>query len=148
MRVVLNQDVPQLGRQGDVVEVADGYARNYLLPRRLAARATEGTIRQAEATRRAREEADRQVREEAESMAQALVGSRVVIAARAGDEGKLFGSVGSGDVVEAIKKFTGVEIDRKAILLETPIRDIGLHEVTVRPHPEVEFPVTLDIIPA
>lgn len=148
MRVVLAQDVPRLGRQGEVVDVADGYARNYLLPRRLAFKATEGSIRQAEAARRTREEAERRARQQADEMAQALVGTRVVIAARAGDEGKLFGSVGAADIAEAIKKFTGIEVDRRAVVLEAPIKDIGLHEVTVRPHPDVEFPVTLDVIPA
>lgn len=148
MKVVLNRDVPRLGRQGEVVEVADGYARNYLLPRHLAQRATEGAVRQAEAARKAREEAERQARQQAESMAQSLVGSRVVIAARAGDEGRLFGSVGTGDIAEAIKKFTGIEVDRKHVVLAAPIKEIGLHEVQIRPHPEVEFPVTLDVIPA
>lgn len=148
MRVVLTGAVPRLGGEGDLVEVADGYARNYLLPRGLAVRATEGALRQAQVVREARLEAETRAREEAEMIGQALAGARVVIAARAGDEGKLFGSVGTSDVAEAIRKFTGVELDRRAILLPDPIKDIGLHEVTVRLHPEVEFPVTLDVIPA
>jgi len=148
VRVILTSDVPELGAKGDVMDVADGYARNYLVPRSLAMKATRGAIRQAEVMRRAREEAQRRAKATAEQLAQSLVGSRVVVAARAGDEGKLFGSVGVGDVIEAIKKFTGVEIERDIVVLTAPIKEIGLHEVSIRPHPEVEFKVTLDVIPA
>ena len=148
MKVILTKDVTDLGVKGDVVDVAPGYARNYLVPRSLAVKATAGSLRQAEAMRRTREEAERRLLEEAEALGQSLVGTRVVIAARASDEGKLFGSIGAGDVSEAIKKFTGVEVDRDIITVEAPIREIGLHEVQVQPHPKVAFPVTLDVIPA
>lgn len=148
MKIILSDTVESLGKQGDVVEVADGYARNYLLPKALAMPATRGALRQAEATRKAREEAETKAREELERLRGMLVGTRVVIAARSGDEGKLFGSIGSGDISEAIKRFIGVEIDRKKIEIDTPIRSIGLHEVTVKLHPEVAFPVSLDVIPA
>ena len=148
MRVILTKDVPDLGSKGDILEVAEGYGRNYLVPRSLAMKATAGAVRQAEGMKRAHVEAQRKVREEAEKLAQSLVGSRVVVAARAGDEGKLFGSVGTGDVTEAIKKFTGVEVDANIVDLEVPIKEIGLHEVLIRPHADVEFTVTLDVIPA
>jgi large subunit ribosomal protein L9 len=148
MKVILTKDVPDLGVSGDILDVSDGYARNYLVPRSLAVRATEGALQQAEKARRARIESARKEREEAERIRQGLVGVRVVIAARAGDEGKLFGSIGTADIVEAIKKFTGMDIDRRIIHLETPIRSIGLHDVELRLHPEVVFPVTLDVIPA
>ncbi len=148
MKVILTKDVADLGNKGDVVEIAAGYARNYLLPRSLAVKATAGSLRQAEAMRRTRDEAERRILEEAESLGESLVGTRVVIAARASDEGKLFGSIGAGDVSEAIKKFTGVDIDHGIIAVESPIKEIGLHEVQVRPHPKVAFPVTLDVIPA
>ena len=98
--------------------------------------------------RLAREEAERREREEAERLALDLSGSRVVVAARSGDEGKLFGSIGSADIAEAIAKFTGVEVDRKIVVMPAPIKEIGLHEVLLRPHPDVEFAVTLDVIPA
>lgn len=148
MQVILTKDVPDLGSKGDILDVADGYARNYLVPQSLAVKATPGTIRQAEEMTRARLESERKAKEAAESMAQALVGSRVVVAARAGDEGRLFGSVGIADVTEAIKKFTGVEVERDIVRIETPIKEIGLHEVALAPHPDVEFKVTLDVIPA
>lgn len=148
MKLILISDVSELGKKGDVVDVSDGYARNFLLPRNKAIKATEGAIRTAEDLRRARDESERVAREQAERVATQLVGTRVVLAAQTGDEGKLYGSIGVADVVEGILRFTGVEIDRKAIVLTNPIRAIGLHEVQVKLHPEVEFPITLDVIPA
>ncbi len=148
MKVILTKDVADLGTKGDVVDVADGYARNYLVPQSLAVKATPGSLQQAEAMRQAREEAERKARQAAESLAQNLVGTRVVVAARAGDEGKLFGSIGTADISAAILKFTGVEVDRSDIRIAAPIKEIGLHEVGVQPHPDVDFSVTLDVIPA
>jgi len=148
MKVILTQDVAELGNKGDVVVVADGYARNYLVPRSLGVKATDGALRQADAMRAAREEAIRAARQEAEGYAQSLTGTRVVVAARSGDEGKLFGSIGEGDIAAAITKFTGIPVDRKIVKIEGPIKEIGLHEVTLQPHTEVEFAVTLDVIPA
>jgi len=148
MKVILTQDVAELGNKGDVVDVADGYARNYLVPRSLGVKATDGALRQADAMRIAREEAIRAARLEAEGYAQSLTGTRVVVAARSGDEGKLFGSIGEGDIAAAITKFTGIAVDRKIVNVAGPIKEIGLHEVILKPHPEVEFAVTLDVIPA
>jgi len=147
-KVILLQDVGALGKRGEIVDVADGYARNYLVPRRLAVKATRGALAQADAMRSAREESERRVRAEAEQLAQSLVGTRVVVAARAGDEGRLFGSIQPHDVIEAIRKFTGEEVDRRILTIDAPIKEVGLHEVTLKPHPDVEFKVTLDVIPA
>jgi len=148
MKVILTSDIDAVGRKGDVVDVSDGYARNFLLPGKKALKATEGALRSAERVRLAREEAARKAREAAERVAAALAGVRVVIAAHAGEEGKLYGSVGVADVVEGIRKFTGVELDRKQLVMYSLIREIGLHSVNVRLHPEVEFPVAVDIVPA
>lgn len=148
MKLILTDDVPHLGTKGDVVEVADGYARNYLLPHRKAIKATDGAIATSERMRTARLEAERKAKEEAEKLAVSLVGTRVVIAAQAGDEGKLYGSIGTSDIVEGIRKFTGVEVDRKTVIISKPIKAIGLHEVRIHLHPEVEFPITIDVIPA
>ena len=148
MKLILTADVNDLGKRGDVVDVADGYARNFLLPRSFAVKATPGALEQAEAVREARIEAERKAKEEAETIATQLVGSRVVIAAKAGDEGQLYGSVGVADVVEGIKRFTGIELTRSQVELEEPIKAIGLHEIQIKAHPEVEFPLTLDVIPA
>ena len=148
MKLILTSDVQDLGKRGDVVDVADGYARNYLLPRKVAIVANEGALKDAEAIREARLEAEQKAKEAAETIATQLVGSRVVLAARAGDEGQLYGSVGVGDVVEGIHRFTGIELSKSDVVLGEPIKAIGLHEITVRLHPEVEFPLTLDVIPA
>ncbi|MFB3098859.1 MAG: 50S ribosomal protein L9 [Acidimicrobiia bacterium] len=148
MRVILTHDVDDLGHKGDVVDVAAGYARNYLVPRSFAIKATDGALRQAETMRLAREEALAAAKDEAETFAQSLTGTRVVIAANAGDEGKLFGSIGEADIAAAITKFTGIEVDPKLVVLDAPIKDIGLHEVALQPHREVQLMVTLDVIPA
>jgi large subunit ribosomal protein L9 len=148
MRLILTSDVGPLGRRGDVVDVANGYARNYLLPKKLAIPANEGALEQAEAVREARIEAERRAREFAENLAQQLVGTRVVIAAQAGDEGQLYGSINLTDIVEGIRRFTGVQLEKDQIAVERPIKAIGLHEIQIKLHHEVEFPITLDVIPA
>ncbi|MGH8957349.1 MAG: 50S ribosomal protein L9 [Acidimicrobiia bacterium] len=148
MKLVLNADVSALGQRGDVVDVSDGYARNYLLPRKLATKATAASIAAAEQAVTTRGAAERKLREEAEDLASQLDGTRVVLAAQAGDEGRLYGSVGVADVVEGIRKFTGLQIERKHVELAEPIKAIGLHEITVRFHPEIAVPVTIDVIPA
>lgn len=148
MKLILTADVEPLGRRGDVVDVADGYARNFLLPKQKAIKANEGALAQAEAIREARIEAERRAKEEAENIATQLVGSRVVLAAQAGDEGQLYGSVGVSDIVEGIQRFTGIELERNQIEIGKPIKAIGLHEIMIKAHPEVEFPLTVDIIPA
>lgn len=148
MRLILTADVNPLGKKGDVVDVADGYARNFLLPRKYAMKANDGALEAAESIREARIEAERKARESAENLAQQLVGTRVVIAAQAGDEGQLYGSIGVADIIEGINRFTGIPLDRNQVEVERPIKAIGLHEIQVKLHPDVEFPITLDVIPA
>jgi len=148
MQLILTSKVEGLGSEGDVVDVSDGYGRNFLLPRHLAIKATKGALTHATALKEGRDEASRKARAEAEAIASNLVSSRVVIAASSGDEGKLFGSIGTSDIADGVQKFTGVELDRKTIQLEKPIKDIGLHEVIVKLHPDVQFTLTLDVIPA
>ncbi len=148
MKLILLSDVSDLGKKGDLVDVTNGYARNYLLPKKKAMVATEGALAQAQKLRAARDQAERVAKEEAERVASQLAGVRVVLAAQAGDEGKLYGSVSATDVVEGIKKFTGVTVDRSVLELRSPIKAIGLHEVWIKLHAEVEFPVTIDVIPA
>jgi large subunit ribosomal protein L9 len=148
MKLILTSDVEELGKRGDVVDVAEGYARNFLLPRKKAVKANEGALAQAEAIREARIESDRKAKEDAERLATQLVGSRVVIAAQAGDEGQLYGSISPADVVEGVKRFTGIELDRSTLEIPKPIKAIGLHEINIKLHPEVQFPLTLDVIPA
>ena len=148
MKVILTKSVDPLGTKGDVVDVSDGYARNYLIPKMYAVKASDGALRQADATRQARIDAERKALEDARELGESLSGTRVVVAASAGDAGNLFGSIGAADIAEAIVKFTGVEIDKKIIAVASPIKEIGLHEVILEPHPDISVSVTLDVIPA
>lgn len=148
MKLILTAEVDGLGTEGDIVEVAEGYGRNYLLPRHLAIKASAGALKHATALKDAREESSRKARQDAEIIASSLVGTRIVIGAQAGDEGKLFGSIGTADIVEGVQKFAGVELDRHAVKLEKPIKSIGLHEVPIKLHRDVQFTLTLDVIPA
>ncbi|MDQ1393020.1 MAG: large subunit ribosomal protein [Acidimicrobiaceae bacterium] len=146
MRVVLRSDVDHLGKRGDIREVADGYARNYLLPKGHAIVAGTGLDAQATAMRRARDRRDARDREAAEMVARQLVPKVIRILARAGAEGKLFGSVTSADVVAAVTEQTGIDLDRRRLHLEEPIRSLGTHEVPVKLHADVEFRVTIDVV--
>lgn len=148
MKLILISDVVDLGKRGDVVDVADGFARNYLLPRKHAIKANPGALEAAESIRETRLAAERKAKSLAEAIATQLVGSRVVLAAQAGDEGQLYGSVAVADVVEGIRRFTGIELDKSQVEMEESIKAIGLHEIRIKVHTDVEFPLTLDIIPA
>jgi large subunit ribosomal protein L9 len=146
MRVVLRSDIDNLGKRGDIREVADGYARNYLLPKGHAIIAGSGLDAQATAMRRARDRRDARDREAAETIARLLVPEVIRIPARAGAEGKLFGSVTSADVVAAVAEQTGIDLDRRRLHLDEPIRSLGVHEVPVKLHADVEFRVTIDVV--
>jgi large subunit ribosomal protein L9 len=146
MKVILSSDVEKLGQKGDVVTVADGYARNFLVPRGLAMRASKGGLRQAEDMKRARVEADRKEKEEAAGKVAKLAASNVYISARAGEEGKLFGSVTKSDVARAIEEQLGEAVDRQKIRLEEPIRSLGVHEVEIPLHAEVNALVRVEVI--
>ena len=145
MKIVLRADVETLGNKGDLVDVAPGYARNYLVPKGLAMVATEGAMRQAESMRRSRQVRDKREKEGAEATARQLAAKRVEIKARAGEGGRLFGSVTTTDIAEAVEAQTGVHIDRRKLSLE-PIKSLGTHEVSVRLHSEVEVPLTIEIV--
>ena len=146
MRVVLRTDLDNLGKRGDIREVADGYARNYLLPKGHAIVAGSGLDAQATAMRRARDRRDARDREAAETIARLLVPEVIRLSARAGAEGKLFGSVTSADVVTAVSEQTGIDLDRRKLHLDDPIRTLGVHEVQVKLHSEVEFRVTIEVV--
>lgn len=148
MRVLLRSEVPNLGKRGDICEVADGYARNYLLPKGYAITANERLSAQAVAMRRARDIKDAHDRQVAETIARSLVQQVIRLPMRAGPEGKLFGSVTTANISDAISQQAGVEIDRHKLHLAEPIKNLGTHEVPARLHPEVEFPVTVDVVRA
>lgn len=148
MRVVLHESIDGLGNRGDLVDVADGYARNSLIPKGLAQQASPGVEAQADAMKRAWQLKNSKDRDAAEEVAKTLVSMPLEIPARAGSEGKLFGSVTSNDIAEAVLAKAGVELDRRMISLDEPIRTVGAHVVMVKPHPDVEFPVTVSVVEA
>jgi large subunit ribosomal protein L9 len=148
VKLVLRSDVNGLGKRGDLIDVADGYARNYLIPGGQAIAATPRIEDQAKAMRRSRDVKDARDREGAETVARKLVPMVIRIPARAGPEGRLFGSVTTQDVVEAVLEQAGVAIERRRVVAGEAIRSVGTHEVGVRLHPEVEFRITVEVVAA
>jgi len=146
MQVVLRADVPDLGKRGDIVDVATGYARNYLLPQGLALTATRGVVAQAAAMRKARDIQDARARAAGEEIARVLVPAVITIPARAGSEGRLFGSITAQDVTDAVQAQTGIELDRRKLTLPEPIKTLGTHQVPVKLHTDVQFAVTVEVV--
>ena len=148
MKLILTQDVPNLGAPGDIVEVKDGYGRNYLVPQGMAMIATKGAEKQVATIRRAREV--REVRDlgQAQEIKAQLAGLDVKLPARAGEGGRLFGSVTTTDVVDAVAQAGGPKLDRRMVTLTAPIKSTGTHTATVKVHPEVEASLTLQVVAA
>tara|TARA_Y100001970_G_scaffold263014_1_gene347975 strand:- start:12357 stop:12806 length:450 start_codon:yes stop_codon:yes gene_type:complete len=145
MKVILRSNVEGVGNTGDVVEVANGYAQNFLMPKGLAMRATEGAVGQAAAMQRSRDLQDLKQREVAEEAAQRLEALVVSIEARVGQDDQLYGSVTTSDIAEAVQAQTGIELDRRNMSLEEPIRQVGTHQVEMRLHPEVRALLTVEV---
>jgi len=148
MKLILTQEVSGLGAPGDVVEVAGGYGRNYLVPRGLAMRWSRGAEKQIELIKRAR--AAREIRsvEDAKAAAERLAGLRVRMQTRAGSGGRLFGSISTSDIAAAVKEAGGPELDRRKIEISNPIKTVGAHQVAVRLHPEVSATVEVEVVGA
>ncbi|MFO7591511.1 MAG: 50S ribosomal protein L9 [Acidimicrobiia bacterium] len=146
MKIVLREDVETLGNKGDLVDVADGYARNFLVPRGLAMKATRGVVAQAEAMRRNRSARDERDRAAAQELAAKLTAQPISVIARAGEGGKLFGSITSADIAAAVAAQVAVELDRRTISLAEPLKELGTVEVPIRLHPDVEVPVTVEVV--
>ena len=146
MKLILTQEVTGLGAPGDVVEVKDGYGRNFLVPRGLAMRWTQGGEKQIVTIKRAREVRDVRDLGHAQEIKGQLEKLTVKVPARAGGGGRLFGSVTVADVVAAVKAAGGPEIDKRRIELPGQIKTVGAHSVTVRLHPEVAASITLDVV--
>ena len=146
MKVILRSDVSNVGRKGDVLEVSDGFARNYLVPKGLAMRATDGAMAQAAAMRRARDLKEAKDRAGAEEVARRLTPVVIRIPARAGAEGRLFGSVTSADIVEAVAHQTGVVVDRRRVHLDEPIKSLGTHDVPLKLHADVEAHLQVEVV--
>jgi large subunit ribosomal protein L9 len=145
MKLLMRSDVEGVGKRGDIVEVADGFARNYLVPKGFAIKASPGVTAQAEAMRRSRDTKDAVARAAAEEIAKTLVPAVITVTSRASGEGKLFGSVATTEVLEAVTSQTGIELERKHIHLDEPIKTTGTHHVTAKLHPEVQFQITVEV---
>ncbi len=146
MKLVLRTDVAEVGKKGDIVEVADGYGRNYLVPKGMAFLASDGVEAQASKMRQSRDLRDANDRAAAEAIAKKLVPQAITITARAGAEGKLFGSVTTAEVADAVAAQAGIEIDRRKLHLDEPIRTVGQHLVPAKLHADVEFPITVEVV--
>ena len=146
MKLILTQEVTGLGTPGDVVEVKDGYARNYLMPRGLGVAWTKGGEKQVEAIRKARASREIASLEEAQSIKATLEAKAVTLTARAGQGGRLFGAVTPADVAGAVKDAGGPELDRRKIELVQPIKTTGSHQAQVRLHPEVAATVKVEVV--
>ena len=146
MEVILREDVKSLGKAGEMVRVKPGYARNYLLPQGLAFEATEGNKKRIAGETRARSVRDQAERTEAERFAAKLGDVALTLAGKAGDEGKLFGSITAQDIADALAA-QGHQVDRRRIELEHPIKTLGVHTVGVRLHQEVHAEVRVSVVP-
>jgi large subunit ribosomal protein L9 len=146
MKLILTQEVTGLGEAGDVVEVAGGYGRNYLVPRGLAMRWTRGAEKQVHLIKRARSARDIRGLDDAKETAARLAGLKVKLPTRAGASGRLFGSVGPADIAAAVRAAGGPELDRRRIEVPNPIKTIGAHQVRVRLHPDVIATIDIDIV--
>jgi large subunit ribosomal protein L9 len=148
MKIILTQEIRQLGSPGDVVEVADGYARNYLIPRGLAQRATKGAMKQVDTIKRTREVREVRDREKAQELATTLGGLKIRVQAKAGDGGRLFGQVTPQAVADAIVKAGGPKVDKRRLQMDGPIKSLGVHNASLRLHPEVEAGLSIEVVKA
>lgn len=146
MKVVLLKDVPNLGRRGEVVNVAEGYARNYLLPRRLAEPASESRMQEIARNLDLKAKKEERAAAQARSLADRLKGQEVRVAVRAGEGGKLFGSVQTRDIAEAVASQLGIKVDRKKFEIKEPIRALGRYTVLARLHPGVQAEFTVEVV--
>lgn len=145
MKVILRADHKGLGKRGDIVEVSDGHARNFLFPKGLAITASDGAVSQAAAMRRARDLRDSQDREAAQTIASALVAKTITIAVKAGAEGRLFGSVTAADVADAVQSQANISLDRRKLHMDH-IKTTGMYQVSAKLHSDVEFPITVEVV--
>ena len=148
MQVILQENIDNLGKVGDIVKVKPGYARNYLLPRGLAAEASTRNVSQLEHQKRAAQKRRDKIRIDAEKVAKAIESAKVTLARQVGEEDKLFGSVTTADIEEALRSAGIAGISRKQIHLPEPIKALGLHEVPVKVHPEVTAKVRVNVVKA
>ena len=147
MKVVLQRDVPTLGKAGDVKEVADGYGRNFLIPRGLAAPASKTAMENVEAHKVAEARRRERLDEEAQALAKRIEETPIVLRARTGEGGRLYGSVTSSDIAEALSTEMGTTIDKRNVDLPEPIRHLGAHTARIHIGPRVTVPLSVQVEP-
>ena len=145
MIVILKRDVKGTGKAGDVVKVSDGFARNMLLPKGLAEEATKNNVHSLEKAKAKREEEEARAKAEAEKQAEEMKKMRVTIVTKAGEGGKLFGSITTKDIAEAMKEQLGISVDKRKIVLDQPIKEIGVSRVKVKIYPEITGTITVEV---
>ena len=147
MKVVLLKDVKNMGKRDDILNVSDGYARNFLFPQKLAAEATPGTLKEIERKRAAQEAREAEMKAEALAKAELLKNKIVVLQVKCGEKGRLYGSVTSAEVAEALEKQHGIKADKRKIDLGDPIRETGIREISVWLYSRITTKMKLDIQP-
>ncbi|ODN30579.1 50S ribosomal protein L9 [Fervidobacterium thailandense] len=148
MKVVLVQDVPKLGRKGEVINVSDGYARNFLIPRGLAKEATEEVLKKLQEEKELERKRLEEQRKESEQLLSELQRHVFKIHAKAGESGKLFGSLTANNIAEEISKVTGKQVDKKWIVLDNPIKSTGLYDVAVKLPGGVSGKIKVEVLPS
>lgn len=143
MRILLTQDVENLGKAGDIKTVADGYARNFLIPKGLAVQATEGAMKQVQLQKKVQAKRQQRATEETASLAEILWQLTLTFKAKAGEKDRLYGSITSADIVEALERQTGRAFDKRKVLLKGPIHELGVHKVPIKLMPDVIPEVTV-----
>ena len=137
MKVILLEDIKNIGKKGQIINAKDGYARNYLIPKKLAIEATEANIRNLEAEKRRKEEKEKELLQEARSLEEELMKKTIVIKAKTGEHGKLFGSITTKEISDVLEKEHKITIDKKKFDLEEPIKSVGEYKVRIKLHPQV-----------
>lgn len=145
MRVLLKEDIAGLGKRGDILDVADGYARNFLFPLKKATIASKGVIAQAELITKSRQAREERQKKAAQELISAVTQKPIVIKVKVGKDGKLFGSVTKREIVLAIREQIGLQVDKAAIIMNDPIKSVGLHKVGFKPHQEIQAELILEV---
>jgi len=146
MKVILLKDVPGQGKRSDVIDVADGYARNYLFPRGLAVTASKGKIKELADRRQTMARKEKKAEQQAKELAARLNNLTVVIAAKAGEGGRLFGSVNNKDIADTLADKYNIELDKKKLVLKEPIKQLGAFSVTAKLHPAVQSKIEVQVV--
>ncbi|MEB3197262.1 MAG: 50S ribosomal protein L9 [Candidatus Sericytochromatia bacterium] len=144
MKVILNKDVKDLGKSGSLVEVSEGYARNFLFPRQIAAEATPAVLKQWEEKKKAEQRKEERLRAQAQELAQVLQAAKVVVSHKVGENGRLFGTITHKEIAQAIQQQTGHDVDKRKIEAE-PIKTLGFHEFVVKLHPQVTAKMRIEV---